>query len=60
MSKLAVIIPVEPIGISEARVEPETETSLISFIMAHELSVKRIAEQFQQAKAKVLGDCDGD
>lgn len=54
MSKLTVITPVEPIGISETLVEPET--SLMSFIMAHELTVKRIAEQFQQAKANALGD----
>lgn len=56
MSKLTVIIPVEPIGISETLVEPETEASLMSFIMAHELTAKRIAEQFQQAKANALGD----
>lgn len=56
MSKLAVIIPVEPIGISEVRVEPKTEASLMSFIMVHELTIKRITEQFQQAKANALGD----
>lgn len=53
MSQLTVITPVEPIGIPE-----EPETSLLSFIIGHELSMKRIQEQFQQMKAEVLGDCN--